>query len=105
MIGLEQPAAAQAVSPDRPTIAEAGAPGCDSSSWFGLCAAGSTPPAVVDRFTTTIRAAMQGRVRFEPIADARAEPGTRFGQDVARVVAAERATWGQVVRASAARTH
>ncbi len=89
--------------PDLPTIAEAGVPGFEASSWFGLGAAGSTPPALVERITTEIRAAMQDRVLLERIADAGAEPGTLFGPDFARFVAAEREKWGQVVRASGAR--
>jgi tripartite-type tricarboxylate transporter receptor subunit TctC len=89
--------------PDLPTIAEAGVPGFEASSWFGLGAAGSTPPALVDRITAEVRAALQDRVLLERIADAGAEPGALFGPDFARFVVAEREKWGQVVRASGAR--
>jgi len=36
-----------AVLPDLPTIAEAGVPGYEFSSWYGILAPGTTPPSVV----------------------------------------------------------
>jgi tripartite-type tricarboxylate transporter receptor subunit TctC len=35
--------------PDLPTIAEAGVPGYESTSWMGLFAPAATPPAIVDK--------------------------------------------------------
>lgn len=89
--------------PDLPTVSEAGVPGFEASSWFGLGASGSTPPALVERITAEVRDALQERVLLERIAGAGAEPGILFGPDFIRFVATEREKWGQVVRASGAR--
>ena len=35
--------------PDVPTVAEAGLPGFEASSWFGVLAPAGTPPAIVDQ--------------------------------------------------------
>ncbi|MEO3471448.1 tripartite tricarboxylate transporter substrate binding protein [Roseomonas sp. CAU 1739] len=89
--------------PDLPTVAEAGVPGFEASSWFGLGAAGTTPPALLARITREVRAAMQETALLERLADVGAEPGTLFGADFARFVAAEREKWGRLVQASGAR--
>ncbi|MEJ1937581.1 hypothetical protein WDZ92_45905, partial [Nostoc sp. NIES-2111] len=64
---------------------------------------GTTPPALLDRITSEVRATMQVTALLERFADVGAEPGTLFGADFARYVSAEREKWGQVVRASGAR--
>ena len=89
--------------PDLPTVSEAGVPGFEASSWFGLGAPGSTPPALLERITAAVRRAMQERALLERLAEVGAEPGTLFGADFVRFVSAEREKWGQVVRASGAR--
>jgi tripartite-type tricarboxylate transporter receptor subunit TctC len=38
-----------ALLPDLPTAAEAGVPGYEASSWFGVAAPAGTPPAIVNR--------------------------------------------------------
>ncbi len=43
--------------PDRPTIAESGYPGFDSSSWFAALAPKGTPSAIAQRLSDEIRAA------------------------------------------------
>ncbi len=89
--------------PDLPTVSEAGVPGFEASSWFGLGAPGTTPPALLERITAAVRTAMQDRALLDRLAEVGAEPGTLFGAAFARFVSAEREKWGQVVRASGAR--
>jgi tripartite-type tricarboxylate transporter receptor subunit TctC len=43
-----------AIAPDIPTIAEAGVPGYDANSWYGVIAPAGTPPDVVKKLQTTI---------------------------------------------------
>ncbi len=45
--------------PDVPTMQEAGLPGLETGSWFGLLAPARTPGAVVNRLYTAFRDAMQ----------------------------------------------
>jgi len=42
--------------PDVPTMAEAGVPGYEFSSWYGLFTTGGTPPAVVERLAKEVQA-------------------------------------------------
>lgn len=44
--------------PDVPTFAELGWPAAQSGTWQGVLAQGATPPAMVNRLATDIRAAM-----------------------------------------------
>jgi len=44
--------------PELPTAAEAGLPGYEVSTWYGLFAPKGTPPAIVERMTKELRAAM-----------------------------------------------
>ena len=44
--------------PDLPTVAEAGVPGYEASSWFGLGAPKGTPPEIVERLNREINAGL-----------------------------------------------
>ena len=86
-----------------PTMAEAGLPGFEASSWFGLAAPGGTPPALVARIAAAVQAALAEPGLRAKLAASGAEPGTLDAEGFARYVAAERARWGKVVQASGAR--
>jgi tripartite-type tricarboxylate transporter receptor subunit TctC len=88
--------------PDLPTMAEAGLPGFEASSWFGLAAPGGTPAALVARIAAAVRAALAEPGLRAKLAAAGAEPGAMDPDGFARFVAAERARWGKVVQASGA---
>ena len=56
--------------PDVPTISEAGVPGYDVSTWFGMLAPAQTPPAIVARVNSTIAAvvhAAETKALFEKL--------------------------------------
>jgi tripartite-type tricarboxylate transporter receptor subunit TctC len=44
--------------PELPTAAEAGLPGYEVSTWYGLFAPKGTPPAIIERMTKELRTAM-----------------------------------------------
>jgi len=48
-----------AALPDVPTVAEAGVPGYEATSWIGMLAPAATPPAVIDRLWDAVDAAMK----------------------------------------------
>jgi len=48
-----------AALPDVPTVAEAGVPGYEASSWIGLLAPAGTPPPVMTKLWDAVNAAMQ----------------------------------------------
>ena len=92
-----------AALPELPTMAEAGLPGFEASSWFGLAAPGGTPPALVLRIAAAVQAALAEPGLRAKLAASGAEPGTLDAESFARYVEAERARWGKVVQASGAR--
>ncbi|MBR0669633.1 tripartite tricarboxylate transporter substrate binding protein [Roseomonas soli] len=92
-----------AAMPDLPTMAEAGLPGFEASSWFGMAAPAGTARALVARINGAVLAALAEPALRERLAGAGAEPGTLDAEGFARFVAAERDRWGRVVRASGAR--
>jgi tripartite-type tricarboxylate transporter receptor subunit TctC len=54
------------LAPDVPTMSEAGVPGLDVDSWLGIFAPAKTPPEIVARLRTDIRAALpELKERFE----------------------------------------
>jgi tripartite-type tricarboxylate transporter receptor subunit TctC len=48
-----------AALPEVPTVAEAGVPGYEATSWIGLLAPAGTPPPLIDKLWQAISAAMQ----------------------------------------------
>ena len=44
---------------DVPTVAEAGVPGYEATSWIGMLAPAGTPPAIIDRLWNGANEAMQ----------------------------------------------
>lgn len=84
--------------PDVPTVAEAGVPGAQASSWGGIAAPARTPDGIVARLNTAVReAAGQAGVR-ERMAAAGADPATSTVEEFGTFVQAERGKWGRVVR-------
>ncbi len=54
------------LAPDVPTLSEAGVPGIDVDSWLGIFAPAKTPPAVLAKLRSEIRAALPDvKDRFE----------------------------------------
>ena len=45
--------------PDVPTVAEAGVPGYEATSWIGMLAPAATPPAIIDRLWDAVNEAMK----------------------------------------------
>jgi tripartite-type tricarboxylate transporter receptor subunit TctC len=90
----------QPIAPEVPTIAEAGVPGYDTSSWFAFFVPAKTPPEIVRKIHADTVAAM-------------AEPAIKARLDALGVIAvgstpealaahlkAEMAKWGPVIKAA-----
>lgn len=84
--------------PSIPTIAESGFPGFNATNWYAFVAPGKTPAAVLDRWNAEL-------VKALTAPDVKAEldkhgltpaPGTR--EELARFIASESKTWGQLVK-------
>ncbi len=86
--------------PDVPTFAELGWPAAQSGTWQGVLAQGGTPPAMVNRLATDIRAAMAVPATAERIT-ALGAVNKAEGPDSFRTwLDAEIQVWAGVVRAN-----
>jgi tripartite-type tricarboxylate transporter receptor subunit TctC len=84
--------------PDLPTIAEAGVPGYEISTWYGIWAPARTPPTIIVRLQQAVATAARNpetRARFDALG---AEPVADSPEDYARFVRAEYDRWGKLVR-------
>jgi tripartite-type tricarboxylate transporter receptor subunit TctC len=97
--GLKRSPAAPAI----PTIAEAGVPGFETTTWYGVLAPGATPPAIVEQLNAAfVKVGQSADVRdrllaqsFEPLADTPAQ--------FAAIISNELKKWAKVVQDSGAR--
>ena len=88
--------------PNVPTIAEAGVPGYEATSWFGLFAPAGTPAAVVTRLNTAIVKVLAQADVKKKIYDQGADVFSEKPEQFASFIQAESLKWGKVVRDSGA---
>lgn len=84
--------------PDVPTLAEAGFPGVEMTTWYGLFATGGTPEAILDRLhaeTMKVLAMPDMVERFEGLAG---EPGSMTRAELAQLNRADYERFGKLVR-------
>lgn len=86
------------MAPDLPTMAEAGVPGVEVVSWFGILAPAGTPPPIVNFLNAEIVKAMQSPEVRTVMAGLGAEAITNTPQEFAAYISTERAKWAEVVR-------
>jgi tripartite-type tricarboxylate transporter receptor subunit TctC len=85
---------------DIPTVAEAGLPGFEASTWFGLFAPASTPREVVEKINTEVAKTLadpQFRETF--LAPQMFEPMPSAPEAFADYIGAQRRKWAEVIRA------
>jgi tripartite-type tricarboxylate transporter receptor subunit TctC len=89
-----------ALFPDLPTVAEAGLPGYEATSWNGIVVPAATPAPIVARLNAEINKILAAPEMRAKLADLGYEPvgGTpeEFGTHMTR----EEAKWGKIVKAS-----
>jgi tripartite-type tricarboxylate transporter receptor subunit TctC len=89
--------------PDLPTMAEAGLPGFDISTWYGFFAPAGTPPAVVARWNADVTKILNSpEVRDKIMADG-AEPAPDTPEQFSQFIAKELAKYARIVKASGAK--
>jgi tripartite-type tricarboxylate transporter receptor subunit TctC len=84
--------------PDIPTMAEAGVPGFESLSWYGLWAPAGTPREIIDRLQAEVAKALASPDIKALWFQQGAEPGGEPAEQYARFVNSEIEKWGNVVR-------
>jgi tripartite-type tricarboxylate transporter receptor subunit TctC len=83
--------------PEVPTIAEAGVPSYDATSWFGILAPAGTSEPVVTRLQGAIVQALGEPEMRQRMADLGAEPVGDTPAEFGQFIAAEIAKWAKVV--------
>jgi len=89
--------------PDVPTIAEAGVPGYEVSTWSGIVAPRGTPRAIVEKLNASINKALGTASLRERFAAIGADPAPGTPEQFGDLIRREYVKWGEVVRRSGAR--
>ena len=84
--------------PDVPTMAEAGLPGFEASSWFALVAPARTPQPVIDRLYAETAKALQNPEMQARFAALGARLVGNRPEDFARFIVAERTKWDTIIK-------
>jgi len=88
----------QAAFPELPTVAEAGVPGYEISTWYGIWAPAGTPAAILAKLRAAVASALRGEEARERMAALGAAPVADAPEDFARFVRSEHERWGRLVR-------
>ena len=92
-----------AALPDVPTVAEAGFPGFEVTSWHSILAPAGTPPEIVARLNQELVQIIQMPDVQERLAALGMEPAGSTSEQLAVEIRTEVARWGPVVRHAAIR--
>lgn len=87
-----------ALMPHLPTMAEAGFPGFEISSWYVLLAPAGTPAAIIERLNAVMKAALESREVQDRLARVNAEAIYSTPAGAREYIAGEIANWGNIVR-------
>jgi tripartite-type tricarboxylate transporter receptor subunit TctC len=86
------------VLPDVPTVAEAGYPGFEASSWLGLMFPAKTPAAIVDRMYKEAAAVMTAPEVRDQLQNAGIDPAPSNPEAFRTYVQSEGVKWARLIR-------
>ena len=89
--------------PEVPTISEAGVPGFEASSWFGLVAPAGTPRQVVERLSAETAKSLKSPELQGRFAQSGARLVGNTPESFAALIAQDRARWGAVIKSAGIR--
>jgi len=89
--------------PDVPTIAEAGVPGYEATTWTGIVAPVGMPKPIVARLNAELNKVVASRSFKERVAAIGSEPAGGTPEQFAAFIRSEHARWAEVVRRSGAK--
>ena len=84
--------------PDVPTSAEAGVPGYEMTTWFGMFAPRGTPPAIVDTLNRYVRDLLADATASKRLTDMLVDPLSMTAPAFATFLVVDAAKWRRVVR-------
>lgn len=91
------------LAPELPTMAEAGLPGFDISTWFGLLAPAGTPPDVIARWNADVTRILAAPDMRERLAAQGAEAAPTTPAGFGQFIRAELVKYARIVKASGAK--
>jgi tripartite-type tricarboxylate transporter receptor subunit TctC len=91
------------LAPDLPTMAEAGLPGFDISTWFGLFAPAGTPKDVIAKWNAEVAKILNSPEMREKLMAQGAEPSPTTPEQFAAFVKSEIPKYAQIIKASGAK--
>jgi tripartite-type tricarboxylate transporter receptor subunit TctC len=86
------------MAPDVPTVAEAGVPGYDVTSWYGLVVPAGTPREIVARLNAAAANALSQPEVRERFATTDLEPAASTPEQFGAHIRNEVAKWGRIIR-------
>jgi len=89
--------------PELPTIAEAGVPGYEATTWTGIVAPVGMPRAIVMRLNAELNQVVASPTFKEKVAAIGSEPMSGTPEQFAAFIRTEHAKWAEVVRRSGAK--
>lgn len=91
------------IMPELPTVAEAGVPGFEATTWHGVVATGGTPASVINKLNAEINKVLKQPEVNSTLTRQGAEVLGGTPQQFAAYIQAEIPKWAKVVKASGAR--
>lgn len=92
-----------AAAPDVPTSREAGLPGFEMTTWFGVLAPKGTSPAIVSYLNTNLQKVFDDANTKKRLLDSGMEPAGGSAESFATLIRADYRKWEAVVKASGAK--
>jgi tripartite-type tricarboxylate transporter receptor subunit TctC len=92
-----------AAIPEVPTSAEAGLPGYEMTTWFGVVAPKGTSPAVVSYLNRHLQTVLDDPKTMQRLVDSGLEPAGGDAQSFAALIRSDYRKWEPVVKASGAK--
>jgi tripartite-type tricarboxylate transporter receptor subunit TctC len=89
--------------PDVPTIAEAGVPGYEYTTWYGVFAPRATPAAIVAKLNGAVVTAMASPEVIQRLTPQGAEPSSSSPEELTRYMKEESARWAKTIKAAGIR--
>jgi tripartite-type tricarboxylate transporter receptor subunit TctC len=89
--------------PEVPTLAEAGVPGYEFSTWYGLLVPAGTPRAIIDRLNREAAQVLGSAALKEPFAAQGLEAVSSSSDEFGAYLKAEVAKWSKVVKQAGAK--
>ncbi len=90
-------------APELPTVAEAGIPGFEASTWFGILAPAGTPKDIIVRLNGEVRKILQMPDVLERLKAQGAEPIGSTPEEFRNYIKSELIKWEKVVKAAGIR--